>query len=72
MIKRLRRVVLLVVLFATLVFTANAQSTSDYTVKELSVRLNRPEAQANIEIVGTPGSHVSVQLILPGENIADV
>lgn len=72
MIKRLRRVVLLVLLFATLAFTANAQSTSDYTIKELSIRLNCPEAQANIEIVGTPGSHVSVQLILPGENIADV
>lgn len=70
MIKGLRRVLLMALLLMTLSITANAQVSSDYTVKELSVRLNHIGAKAFIEIKGTPGSLVSVELLTPGSNIA--
>lgn len=53
---------ILTMLFA-LSLTANAQS--EYGIKELTVRLNNVGAEARIEIKGTPGSLVSVELIRP-------
>lgn len=69
MIRGLRRVLFMLVLTLGLMLTANAQSSSDYSVKELTVRLNNIGAEAAIEIKGTPGSLVSVELLRPGVTI---
>ncbi len=50
--------------------TANAQS--EYGVKELTVRLNNIGATANIEIKGTPGSLISVELLRPDTDVGQV
>lgn len=69
MIRALRRVLLLALLLTAFTLTAKAQVSSDHAVKELSVRLNNIGAEASIEIKGTPGSLVSVELITPGSTI---
>ena len=63
MIRGLRRILLILTMLFALSLTANAQS--EYGIKELTVRLNNVGAEARIEIKGTPGSLVSVELIRP-------
>ena len=58
------------IMFMTISLAANAQSSSDYSVEELTVRLNNVGAEATIEIKGTPGSLVSVELLKPGVTIS--
>lgn len=63
MIRGLRRMLLILTMLFALSLTAKAQS--EYGIKELTVRLNNVGAEARIEIKGTPGSLVSVELIRP-------
>lgn len=47
-----------------------AQSTS-YAIEEMSIRINNPGAQIFTTIEGTPGEWVSIELVRPGEEIAN-
>ncbi len=67
MIRGLRRLLLMVMMLLALSLTANAQS--EYGIKELTVRLNNVGAEAIIEIKGTPGSLVSVELVCPDATV---
>ena len=67
MIRGLRRLLLILMMLLALSLTANAQS--EYGIKELTVRLNNVGAEAQIEIKGTPGSLVSVELLRPDATV---
>ncbi len=52
-----------------LAFSLTANAQSEYGIKELTVRLNNVGAEAIIEIKGTPGSLVSVELVRPDAEV---
>ena len=70
MMERLRRLLSCILLSALLlqmpVFAE--QSTSDSQLKEMSVRINNPDAQMTALIYGTPDTWVTIELITPGKS----
>ena len=70
---RLRRM-LSCILLAALLFVqlpAAAQSSSEYPIKELSIRINNPDARVTAKIVGKANELLTLELVRPNAKAGD-